>query len=139
MCQVYYRQFKTPQGVLSNMSMGDAWRIPPLRIHRGSTVDNISPAILKREMSSRRTTVRVDRGIAAAVRSKPLSLSVPVFARCSSKAVDTFDGDWEQAADWMTTPNLALGNREPIEVIAETGGDERVIRTLTRIDHGVLG
>jgi putative toxin-antitoxin system antitoxin component (TIGR02293 family) len=56
-----------------------------------------------------------------------------------SKAIDTFEGDWERAAEWMRTPNLALDGRRPFEVAQEPGGYELVQAVLVRIDHGVYG
>jgi putative toxin-antitoxin system antitoxin component (TIGR02293 family) len=58
-------------------------------------------------------------------------------ARILSKAIDTFEGDWQHAAEWIRTPNLALDNRPPFEVAQESDGYERVLAVLVRIDHGV--
>ncbi|MBI3208318.1 MAG: DUF2384 domain-containing protein [Candidatus Solibacter usitatus] len=69
---------------------------------------------------------------------EPLPFEDLCVARSLSKAIDTFEGDWEHAAEWMRTPNLALGNRPPFEVAQESDGYERVLAVLVRIDHGVF-
>jgi putative toxin-antitoxin system antitoxin component (TIGR02293 family) len=66
----------------------------------------------------------------------PLPVEDIRVSRCLSKAIDTFDGDWEKAAEWMHTPNLALGERKPFEVAQDSEGERRVITLLTQIDHG---
>jgi putative toxin-antitoxin system antitoxin component (TIGR02293 family) len=75
----------------------------------------------------------------SADRSDPLPVEDLRVARSLSKAIDTFEGDWEHAAEWMRTPNLALDNRPPFEVAREPDGYERVLAVLVRIDHGVYG
>ena len=70
---------------------------------------------------------------------EPLPLEDFRVARSLSKATDTFEGDWEHAAEWMRTPNLALDNRLPFEVAQEPDGYDRVLAVLVRIDHGVYG
>jgi putative toxin-antitoxin system antitoxin component (TIGR02293 family) len=67
----------------------------------------------------------------------PLPVEYLRFARCLSKAIDTFDGDWEKGATWMLTPNRALCDREPAAIAVQSDGEERVLAVLTRIDHGV--
>jgi putative toxin-antitoxin system antitoxin component (TIGR02293 family) len=67
----------------------------------------------------------------------PLPVEYLRFTRCVSKAIDTFDGDWQKAAEWMVTPNRALADREPAAIAVESDGEERVLAVLTRIDHGV--
>ena len=68
----------------------------------------------------------------------PLPVQDISVSRCLSKAIDTFEGDWERAAEWMRTSNPALGNRKPFEVAQDADGAERVISLLVRIDHGVF-
>jgi putative toxin-antitoxin system antitoxin component (TIGR02293 family) len=72
-------------------------------------------------------------------RTEPLPLEDLRVARSLSKAIDTFEGDWEHAAEWMRTPNLALDNLPPFEVAQEPDGYDRVLAVLVRIDHGVYG
>ncbi len=69
----------------------------------------------------------------------PLPVEDIGVAHSLSKAIDTFEGDWQHAAEWMRTPNLALDNRTPFAVAQEPGGYERVLAVLIRIDHGVYG
>jgi putative toxin-antitoxin system antitoxin component (TIGR02293 family) len=52
-------------------------------------------------------------------------------------AVDTF-GDPLKARSWLTTPNPALSNAQPIELAYTTEGAARVEEVLTRIDYGIF-
>jgi putative toxin-antitoxin system antitoxin component (TIGR02293 family) len=67
----------------------------------------------------------------------PLPVEDIRVSRCLSKAIDTFEGDWERAAEWMHTPNLALDDRKPFEVAQDPDGEQRVITVLTQADHGI--
>lgn len=39
---------------------------------------------------------------------------------------------------WLETPNFALGNQRPLELLKDSYGKEMVIGELTRIEHGIL-
>lgn len=39
---------------------------------------------------------------------------------------------------WLETPNYALGNIKPLELLKDSYGKEMVIGELTRIEHGIL-
>lgn len=39
---------------------------------------------------------------------------------------------------WLNTPNYALGNLKPIDLLRDSYGKELVIGELTRINHGIL-
>lgn len=39
---------------------------------------------------------------------------------------------------WLNTPNYALGNLKPIELLKDSYGKELVISELTHINHGIL-
>ncbi len=39
---------------------------------------------------------------------------------------------------WMNTPNYALGNLKPLELLRDSYGKEMVIAELTRINHGIF-
>lgn len=39
---------------------------------------------------------------------------------------------------WLETPNYALGNLKPLELLKDSYGKEMVIGELTRIGHGIL-
>jgi putative toxin-antitoxin system antitoxin component (TIGR02293 family) len=39
---------------------------------------------------------------------------------------------------WLDTPNFALGNMKPIELLKDSYGKEMVVAELTRINHGIL-
>jgi len=44
----------------------------------------------------------------------------------------------EQFQLWLKTPNYALGNTKPIELIKNSYGKELVMETLNRIEHGIF-
>jgi putative toxin-antitoxin system antitoxin component (TIGR02293 family) len=69
----------------------------------------------------------------------PLPIQDRRVSRCLSKAIDTFEGDWERAAEWMRTPNPALGDRTPFEAASDEEGEQQVLTILVRIDHGIYG
>ncbi|MFZ4545551.1 MAG: type II toxin-antitoxin system Xre/ParS family antitoxin [Saprospiraceae bacterium] len=47
-------------------------------------------------------------------------------------------GDMEKLKLWLNTPNFALGNSVPIELLNDSYGKELVIAELTRINYGIL-
>jgi putative toxin-antitoxin system antitoxin component (TIGR02293 family) len=51
-------------------------------------------------------------------------------------ARETF-GDGQKAKSWLATPNRALGNRRPIDLIGSEQGCQQVDEILGRIDHGI--
>ena len=51
--------------------------------------------------------------------------------------LDVF-GSMEKLKGWLKTPNYALGNMKPIELITDSYGKEMVIGELIRIDHGIF-
>jgi putative toxin-antitoxin system antitoxin component (TIGR02293 family) len=46
--------------------------------------------------------------------------------------------DAEKFKLWLETPNYALGNLKPYDLLKDSYGKEMVIGELTRIDHGIL-
>ncbi len=47
-------------------------------------------------------------------------------------------GSSEKLKLWLNTPNFALGNLKPIELLKDSYGKEMVIAELTRIEHGIF-
>jgi putative toxin-antitoxin system antitoxin component (TIGR02293 family) len=47
-------------------------------------------------------------------------------------------GDIETYTLWLRTPNFALGNLKPIELLGDSYGKDLVLGELTRINHGIL-
>ncbi|MGD9561898.1 MAG: antitoxin Xre/MbcA/ParS toxin-binding domain-containing protein [Pyrinomonadaceae bacterium] len=47
-------------------------------------------------------------------------------------------GDIDRFKLWLDTPNFALGNLKPMELLKDSYGKELVIGELTRINHGIL-
>jgi len=59
-------------------------------------------------------------------------------ARIYGRALELFDGDREAATEWLTDPNLALGNVPPIELARTELGAQEVDHLIGRIEHGVF-
>lgn len=57
------------------------------------------------------------------------------LARIEARASDVFENA-QVAADWLKTPNRALGVR-PLDLLDTEAGTDTVDRLLTRIEHGV--
>lgn len=51
--------------------------------------------------------------------------------------LDVF-GNMEKFKLWLDTPNFALGNLRPFELLNDSYGKELVLSELTRINHGIL-
>ena len=47
-------------------------------------------------------------------------------------------GNREKLKLWFETPNYALGNQKPFDLLKDSYGKEMVLGELTRIDHGIL-
>ena len=47
-------------------------------------------------------------------------------------------GDLEKFKLWLNTPNFALGNVKPVELLRDSYGKEMVIGELNRIEHGIF-
>ena len=54
-----------------------------------------------------------------------------------TQAIAVFDGDEDAARQWLSCPQVGLGNAVPIEMARTTFGFREVEKLLTRIDHGV--
>ena len=59
------------------------------------------------------------------------------MAEVTKVGLDVF-GNMEKFKLWLNTPNYALGNLKPIELLKDSYGKEMVISELTRINHGIL-
>lgn len=51
--------------------------------------------------------------------------------------VEVFE-DMERFKLWLDTPNFALGNLRPFDLLKDSYGKEMVMTELTRINHGIL-
>lgn len=58
-------------------------------------------------------------------------------AEVTSIGLDVF-GDMDKFKLWLDTPNFALGNLKPMELLKDSYGKELVISELTRINYGIL-
>lgn len=47
-------------------------------------------------------------------------------------------GNSEKFNLWLETPNFALGNMKPLELLKDSYGKELVLAELVRIEHGIL-
>jgi putative toxin-antitoxin system antitoxin component (TIGR02293 family) len=69
---------------------------------------------------------------------KPIqSEKIIEMAEVTNVGLDVF-GDMEKFKLWLDTPNFALGNLKPIELLKDSYGKEMVISELTRINYGIL-
>jgi len=53
-----------------------------------------------------------------------------------SQAVTVFDGDEEAAKQWLSCPQVGLGNAVPLDLAQTSFGYREAEKLLTRIDHG---
>lgn len=60
------------------------------------------------------------------------------MAEVTNMGLDVF-GSMEKFKLWLETPNYALGNLKPIDLLKDSYGKELVISELTRINYGILG
>jgi putative toxin-antitoxin system antitoxin component (TIGR02293 family) len=59
------------------------------------------------------------------------------MAEVTNIGLDVF-GDMGKFKLWLNTPNFALGNLRPIDLLRDSYGKEMVIGELTRINYGIL-
>lgn len=46
-------------------------------------------------------------------------------------------GDEQKASHWLATPLALLGNRSPVELLADGGDGESIDQILTRIEYNI--
>ena len=69
---------------------------------------------------------------------KPIqSEKIIEIAEVSRLGQDVF-GDNERFKAWLNTPNYALGNQLPLELLKDSYGKELVMNELVRINYGIL-
>lgn len=69
---------------------------------------------------------------------KPLqSEKIIEMAEVTNFGLEVF-GKMEKFKLWLDTPNFALGNLKPMELLRDSYGKEMVIGELTRIEHGIF-
>jgi putative toxin-antitoxin system antitoxin component (TIGR02293 family) len=59
------------------------------------------------------------------------------IAEVTNVGLDVF-GDMEKFKLWLNTPNFALGNMKPIELLRGSYGKDMVLSELIRINYGIL-
>jgi putative toxin-antitoxin system antitoxin component (TIGR02293 family) len=59
------------------------------------------------------------------------------MAEVTQVGLDVF-ADMDKFRHWLETPNFALGNLKPMELLKDSYGKELVIGELTRINYGIL-
>lgn len=47
-------------------------------------------------------------------------------------------GDNDKLYLWLSTPNFALGNQKPMDLISDSYGKQMVLEELVRIEHGIF-
>lgn len=60
------------------------------------------------------------------------------LARVIAHANRVFE-DPEESADWIRSPNVALGKQEPLNLLDTDIGVQQVDQILGRIEHGIVG
>ncbi|MBO9570942.1 MAG: DUF2384 domain-containing protein [Chitinophagaceae bacterium] len=69
---------------------------------------------------------------------KPIqSEKIIEMAEVTNVGLDVFESI-EKFKLWLDTPNYALGNLKPMELLKDSYGKEMVVSELTRINYGVL-
>ncbi len=59
------------------------------------------------------------------------------MAEVTRAGVETF-GSMEKFRLWLETPNFALGNLRPLDLLKDSYGKEMVLGELVRIEHGIF-
>ncbi len=59
------------------------------------------------------------------------------MAEVTHTGLEVFD-DMEKFKLWLETPNYALGNHKPVELLRNSYGKELVLGELTRINYGIF-
>lgn len=74
----------------------------------------------------------------AAKHFRPLqSEKIIEMAEVTRAGVETF-GSVEKFRLWLETPNFALGNLRPLDLLKDSYGKEMVLSELVRIEHGIF-
>lgn len=84
----------------------------------------IAPATLQRRMKSGRF-------------SREESDRLYRFASILKAATDLFEGNIEDAAQWLKKPVRGLGNKAPVSMLQTTAETQAVIDLIGRLEHGV--
>lgn len=59
------------------------------------------------------------------------------LAEVTNLGLEVF-GENEKFRNWLETPNYALGDLKPFDLLRDSYGKEMIIGELTRIEHGIL-
>jgi putative toxin-antitoxin system antitoxin component (TIGR02293 family) len=59
------------------------------------------------------------------------------LAEVTKKGLEVF-GENQKFRLWLETPNFALGNLKPFDLLKDSYGKEMIMGELTRIEHGIL-
>ena len=69
---------------------------------------------------------------------KPIqSEKIIELAEVTSVGLEVF-GNMEKFKLWLDTPNYALGNLKPVELLKDSYGKDMVVSELTRVNHGIF-
>lgn len=76
--------------------------------------------------------------VASEHRFKPIhSEKIIEMAEVTLSGLEVF-GSSEKFRLWLNTPNYALGNQKPVELLRDSYGKEMVLSELVRINHGIF-
>ena len=59
------------------------------------------------------------------------------FVKVMDAAIDFFDGDREDAMDWLTHPVRGLDYRKPVDMLKTPEEKEQILTLIYRLEHGV--
>lgn len=69
---------------------------------------------------------------------KPIhSEKIIEMAEVTRAGLEVF-GDVDKLKRWLDTPNFALGNLKPVELVRDSYGKDMVVSELIRISHGIF-
>jgi putative toxin-antitoxin system antitoxin component (TIGR02293 family) len=60
------------------------------------------------------------------------------ISRLAEQARALFDGDRDDAREWLQTPIPALGNKKPLDLARTEPGGREVEDLIARIEHGIV-
>jgi len=101
-------------------------RVTPFSLEDWADFLNLSTKSLQRYKSAKEYTF------------KPIhSEKIIELAEVTNLGTGVF-GDLDKFRLWLATPNFALGNLKPIELLKDSYGKDLVLNELTRIDHGIF-
>jgi putative toxin-antitoxin system antitoxin component (TIGR02293 family) len=60
------------------------------------------------------------------------------LVRVYGRALELFEGNNQEALEWLHSPSIALGGVTPLSLLKTEPGSQEVERLITRLEHGVF-